>query len=327
MRAKADLEEFYSKLADEAKAGLERNNLCPTFHVFKHMQGGPNQESHEAPITKLDGSTCRSTKETLDRWHEYYSGMLNHMAATPALISMTRRQRLPYHRHPDRCTNAVRSHEGHKNTEERQSSRRHHSRTLYMRWSPPSARPSTSCSWKSGEQEGCPVNGETVSSSPSTKVKGFAANAAATDQLNCCRSPGKCSDTSYWTASSPFSCVSVVPSSRDSPDDENDNGGHSDPPFACGESPGVWQTTTCSLHQHQGGICLGRPWVSVESLESSGHTTLPTPPDKGSSWGHNITRSHSRWRRLWPIPNIFGCMSGLHTSPIVILLCYRLDLE
>ena len=44
---------------------------------------------------------------------------------------------------------------------------------------PPSARPSTSCSWKSGAQEGCPVNGETVSSSPSTKARDLAANAAA----------------------------------------------------------------------------------------------------------------------------------------------------
>ena len=46
------------------------------------MQGGPNQESREAPITKSDGSACRSTKETLDRWREYYGVMLNHVAAT-----------------------------------------------------------------------------------------------------------------------------------------------------------------------------------------------------------------------------------------------------
>ena len=65
------------------EAGLQRNNLHPTFRAIKRMQGGPNQESREANITKWDGSACSITKKTLDRWREYYSGMLNHVAATP----------------------------------------------------------------------------------------------------------------------------------------------------------------------------------------------------------------------------------------------------
>ena len=82
-RAKADLEEFYSKLADEAEARLEYNNWRLVFCAIKRMQGGSNQESREVPITKSDDSACRSIKETLDRWREYYGGMLNHTAATP----------------------------------------------------------------------------------------------------------------------------------------------------------------------------------------------------------------------------------------------------
>ena len=70
-------------MADEDEAELERNNLRPTFRAIKRIQGGPNQESREAPITKSDGSAYRSTKEILDRWREYYGGMLNRVAATP----------------------------------------------------------------------------------------------------------------------------------------------------------------------------------------------------------------------------------------------------
>ena len=70
-------------MADEAEAGLERNKLCPAFRAIKRMQGGPNQENREASINKSDGSACRSTKETLDRWREYHGGMLNHAAVTP----------------------------------------------------------------------------------------------------------------------------------------------------------------------------------------------------------------------------------------------------
>ena len=83
MRAKVDLEEFNNKLTDEAKTGLKCNNLRPTFCAIKRMQGGPNQESREAPITKSDSSACRFIKEILDRWGEYYGEMLNHVTPIP----------------------------------------------------------------------------------------------------------------------------------------------------------------------------------------------------------------------------------------------------
>ena len=72
-------------MADEAEAGLERNNLHLTFRAIKRMLGGPNHEGREAPITKSDGSACRLTTEILDRWREYYGGMLNQVAATPCI--------------------------------------------------------------------------------------------------------------------------------------------------------------------------------------------------------------------------------------------------
>ena len=82
-KAKADLEALYSTLADEAEAGLQRNDLRPAYRAIKQMRGGCGcVEGSIVPISKNDGAPCTSVDEVLEHWSEHYQQILNHAPAT-----------------------------------------------------------------------------------------------------------------------------------------------------------------------------------------------------------------------------------------------------
>jgi len=86
-RSKADLEEYYTSLAEEAEEGIERNNLRSVFPIIKKLRVSPAQHhsngDNSVPVTRSDGQPCRSVDETLECWRSRYDNMLNHAAARP----------------------------------------------------------------------------------------------------------------------------------------------------------------------------------------------------------------------------------------------------
>ena len=81
-RANTDLKEFYNAMADEAETGLRKHNLHPAFRAIKRLSKHPSARSRSPVILAVDGSSCSSSDEIIERWREHYSTTLNHAAAT-----------------------------------------------------------------------------------------------------------------------------------------------------------------------------------------------------------------------------------------------------
>jgi len=80
-KAKADLDEFYNALADEAETGYRQNNLQPAFRVIKRLKRKQDNDNVlTTPVARLDGSIC-STAEVAKQWTEHYESTLNQSAA------------------------------------------------------------------------------------------------------------------------------------------------------------------------------------------------------------------------------------------------------
>ena len=61
-KAKADLDEFYNLLADEAETGFRENNLRPAFRAIKRLKGKQDNDNVlTTPVTRIDGSICQPT--------------------------------------------------------------------------------------------------------------------------------------------------------------------------------------------------------------------------------------------------------------------------
>jgi len=85
-RAKQDLENYYSRLADEAEEGVKRHNLRSVFRTVRKITSSPSHHhssNHgDVPMLQGDCQSCRSTEETLECWHSHYQNTLNHPSAT-----------------------------------------------------------------------------------------------------------------------------------------------------------------------------------------------------------------------------------------------------
>jgi len=81
-RSKVDLENFYTKIADEAESGFQRNNLGPAYQAIKRLRGNAHSAAN-GPVARSDGSMCTTPEEVTARWREHYQNTLNHPAATP----------------------------------------------------------------------------------------------------------------------------------------------------------------------------------------------------------------------------------------------------
>ena len=82
MRAKtrADRETYFNRLADEAEEGLSNNHLKGAYRAIKQISGKASA-SQQCPIKEADGQLCASKEQTLTRWQEHYTTMLNHPPA------------------------------------------------------------------------------------------------------------------------------------------------------------------------------------------------------------------------------------------------------
>jgi len=82
-KAKADLDEFYNALADEAETGFRQNNLRPPFRAIKRLKGRQdNDNALTTPVARLDGCICSTAEEVAKRWTEHHESTLNQSAAT-----------------------------------------------------------------------------------------------------------------------------------------------------------------------------------------------------------------------------------------------------
>jgi len=72
VRAMQDLENYYSRLADEAEEGVKRHNLRSVFRTVRKIASSPSHHhssNHgDVPMLRGDGQSCRSTEETLECW-------------------------------------------------------------------------------------------------------------------------------------------------------------------------------------------------------------------------------------------------------------------
>src|SRR5664279_2261353 len=82
-KARTDLENYYSAIADEAEEGFQSNNLRPAYRAIKRLRGGQNSGCNNIPVTKLDGTLCTTPEQIADRWKEHYVTALNHPPSTP----------------------------------------------------------------------------------------------------------------------------------------------------------------------------------------------------------------------------------------------------
>ena len=83
-RAKADLENHYCRLADEAEERVKQNNLRCVFRTIRQLGKKPTRSSTNVPVHRCDGRPCTSTDEELECWRLHYDNTLNH---APASIS------------------------------------------------------------------------------------------------------------------------------------------------------------------------------------------------------------------------------------------------
>ena len=79
--AKNDTEQFYNRIADEAEAGMVRNDLRAAYRAIWDLGG--NMQPQQSPINDSLGVLCKSDEDTMRRWAEHYIGALNHPCSPP----------------------------------------------------------------------------------------------------------------------------------------------------------------------------------------------------------------------------------------------------
>jgi len=84
--AKQDVENYYSRLADEAEEGVKRHNLRSVFRAVRKIASSPSHHHSsnrgDVPMLRSDDQSCRSTEKTLECWRSHYQNALNHPPAT-----------------------------------------------------------------------------------------------------------------------------------------------------------------------------------------------------------------------------------------------------
>ena len=83
-KAKEDKEIYYNRIADEAEAGMVRNDLKAAYRAIKFLGGSTDTCHNGVTINDLTGNPCKSDEDTLRRWMEHYEGALNHPPARPS---------------------------------------------------------------------------------------------------------------------------------------------------------------------------------------------------------------------------------------------------
>ena len=84
-RAKADLEEYYNGLADQAEEGIKHHNLRSAFRTIRTLTSSPahchSGHNSTIPVTRSDGRPCQTVEETMECWRSHYENALNHPPA------------------------------------------------------------------------------------------------------------------------------------------------------------------------------------------------------------------------------------------------------
>jgi len=81
--AKADREQFFNRVADDAEAGMLQNDLRAAYRAI-NVLGGRTQAQHSGvPINDASGAPCKSEEDTLQRWAKHYEQALNHSPGSP----------------------------------------------------------------------------------------------------------------------------------------------------------------------------------------------------------------------------------------------------
>jgi len=81
-KALEDREAYFNGIAEEAQRALTQNNVRPIYRAIKLICGSGSHEQG-TQVAKSNGDKCRTEKEVLSRWVEYYQTALNHPAAAP----------------------------------------------------------------------------------------------------------------------------------------------------------------------------------------------------------------------------------------------------
>ena len=81
VKTKGDRERYMYQLASEAEEGLSNNQLKGAFRAIAEISGKASA-NQQCPINKDYGQPCASKEETLVRWQEHHTTMLNHPPAT-----------------------------------------------------------------------------------------------------------------------------------------------------------------------------------------------------------------------------------------------------
>jgi len=81
--AKNDREQFYNQIADEAGAGMVRNDLRAAYRAIRDLGGNTQAQHSGSPINDSSGDPCKSDEDTMRRWAEHYEGALNHPPSQP----------------------------------------------------------------------------------------------------------------------------------------------------------------------------------------------------------------------------------------------------
>jgi len=71
-------EQFYNRIANEAEAGMVRNDLRAAYRAIRDLGGNTQAQHSGSPINDLLGVLCKSEEDTMRRWPEHFEGALNH---------------------------------------------------------------------------------------------------------------------------------------------------------------------------------------------------------------------------------------------------------
>jgi len=74
--AKNDREQFYNRMADEAEAGMVRNDLCAAYLAIRALGGNAEAQHSGSPISHASGVPCKLDEDTVQHWAEDYTKAL-----------------------------------------------------------------------------------------------------------------------------------------------------------------------------------------------------------------------------------------------------------
>ena len=68
--------EYWDELSLEIEQAIERNDLATAYATLRHIRGG-RAKIEDMPIFDAHGKLLTNSEERLDRWREYFEGLLN----------------------------------------------------------------------------------------------------------------------------------------------------------------------------------------------------------------------------------------------------------